>query len=63
MWEEVINGIAGVLGLIAAVVSLCRKGIQKDIKKIGKEKVTIEWKVRVVLEKQKRVSEKGRLDE
>lgn len=63
MWKEVINGIAGVVGLIAAIVSLCRKRIQRDIKKIGKEKVTIEWKVRMVLEKENRVVEKDRLDE
>lgn len=63
MWKEVINGMAGVVGLIAAVVNLCRKRIQKDIKKIGKEKITIKWRVRIVLEKENRVVEKDRLDE
>jgi len=63
MWKEVINGMAGVVGLIAAVVNLCRKRIQEDIKKIGKEKITIKWRVRIVLEKENRVVEKDRLDE
>lgn len=63
MWKEVIKGIAGVVALITAVVNLCHKRVQKDIKKIGKEKITIKWRVRIVLEKENRVVEKDRLDE